>query len=78
MCGGSRALSLRNPSTRFCEQLQLERRSKSNTMATLVVKHMPVALTDQKIKEFFDHYGAVEVRCLQGKMVLLWCPIDLD
>ena len=38
-------------------------------MSTLVVKHMPVVLADHKIKEFFDHYGAIDVNCMQGKMV---------
>lgn len=36
---------------------------------SLVVKHLPSVLSDDSIKEFFQHYGAVDVKIMQGKMV---------
>jgi len=37
-------------------------------MSTLVVKHLPSVLSDDSIKEFFQHYGAMDVKIMQGKM----------
>lgn len=37
-------------------------------MSTLVVKHLPSVLSDDSIKEFFQHYGAADVKIMQGKM----------
>jgi len=37
-------------------------------MSTLIVKHVPAVLSDDALKEFFQHYGATEVKVMQGKM----------
>ncbi len=39
-------------------------------MSTLIVKHIPLVMSDDSIKEFFQHYGAVDIKIMQGKMVL--------
>ena len=40
-----------------------------SNMATLLVKHLPSILSDDSIAEFFQHYGAIDVKIMQGKMV---------
>jgi hypothetical protein len=37
-------------------------------MTTLLIKHLPLCLSEAALKEFFAHFGAQEMRLLQGKM----------
>ena len=38
-------------------------------MATILVKHLPSVMSEDAIKDLFIHYGAIDIKIMQGKMV---------